>query len=89
MIKPINDFVLIELAPINETTSGGIILTTKRQTRDQTGIVLAVGPKVKENINVGDKIHFENGAFQPLKKVVNSDKELALVKEGAVVGVYE
>lgn len=89
MFKPINDFILIELAPINETTSGGIILVEKRQTRDQWGIVVAVGPKVKENINVGDKIHFENGAFQPLKKVFETEKELALVKEGAVVGVYE
>ena len=88
--RPLNDKILIELAPIETVSNGGIIFTDNRQKRPQWGIVIAIGPKVKD-VSVGDKIQFAHGAFQPLKNYDFGDqtKDYALVEEKVVIGIFQ
>ena len=63
-LKPLADRVVVEAAPAEELSSGGIILPDTAQEKPQQGTVVAVGPgKVSESgkevamsVKKGDKI---------------------------------
>ena len=63
-LKPLADRVVVEAAPAEEMSSGGIILPDTAQEKPQQGTVVAVGPgKVSESVKEvamsvkkGDKI---------------------------------
>jgi|TARA_Y100001970_G_scaffold57582_1_gene72956 chaperonin GroES len=63
-LKPLADRVVVEAAPAEEMSSGGIILPDTAQEKPQQGTVVAVGPgKVSESgkevamsVKKGDKI---------------------------------
>ena len=63
-LKPLPDRVVVEAAPAEEMSSGGIILPDTAQEKPQQGTVVAVGPgKVSESgkevamsVKKGDKI---------------------------------
>ena len=63
-LKPLADRVVVEAAPAEEMSSGGIILPYTAQEKPQQGTVVAVGPgKVSESgkevamsVKKGDKI---------------------------------
>ena len=63
-LKPLADRVVVEAAPAEEMSSGGIILPDTAQEKTQQGTVVAVGPgKVSESgkevamsVKKGDKI---------------------------------
>ena len=63
-LKPLGDRVVVEAAPAEEMSSGGIILPDTAQEKPQQGTVVAVGPgKVSESgkevamsVKKGDKI---------------------------------
>ena len=63
-LKPLADRVVVEAAPAEEMSSGGIILPDTAQEKQQQGTVVAVGPgKVSESgkevamsVKKGDKI---------------------------------
>ena len=65
-LKPLADRVVVEPAPAEEMSTGGIILPDTAQEKPQQGTVIAVGPgKVSEsgkeiamNLKKGDKILF-------------------------------
>ena len=49
-LKPLADRVVVEAAPAEEMSSGGIILPDTAQEKPQQGTVVAVGPgKVSES----------------------------------------
>lgn len=81
--KPLNDYIVLELAP-KSNMKGSIIITN--EVREQWGIIVSVGPKVKD-VYVGQKVQFEHGQFKPLQK--DGEKEYALVKEEHVIGIFE
>ena len=64
MIKPLTDRVLIKMVEAEETTKGGIILTSSAQEKPSIAEVIAVGPggidedgnNVKMQIKKGDKV---------------------------------
>ncbi len=64
MIKPLNDRVLIKKVEAEETTKGGIILTSAAQEKPSYAEVVAVGPggidedgnNVKMQVKKGDKV---------------------------------
>ena len=64
MIKPLTDRVLIKMLEAEETTKGGIILTSSAQEKPSIAEVIAVGPggidedgnNVKMQIKKGDKV---------------------------------
>ena len=63
-LKPLADRVVVEPAPAEEMSTGGIILPDTAQEKPQQGTVVAVGPgkisdagsKIEMNLKKGDKI---------------------------------
>ncbi len=58
-IKPLADRVLVEPAPAEEKTSGGIIIPDTAKEKPQMGTIIAVGQGTKDNpitVKVGDKV---------------------------------
>ncbi len=93
MIKPVNDFILID--PITDTKSaGGIILVAgEKSQRPEKGVVLDVGPgkyvdgKLEPMRTVkGQKILFQQ---YPFFEFSDKGKRVILVRELQVVAVIE
>ena len=67
-LKPLADRVVVEAAPAEEMSSGGIILPDTAQEKPQQGTVVAVGPgkvndsgkEVAMSVKKGDKILYGN-----------------------------
>ena len=58
-IKPLADRVLVEPAPAEEKTPGGIIIPDTAKEKPQKGTVVAVGPGKKDEpitVKVGDQV---------------------------------
>ncbi len=62
-IKPLSDRVVVQMLKAEETTKGGIILTSAAQEKPQVAKVIAVGPGRTEDgklipmgIKVGDQV---------------------------------
>lgn len=62
-IKPLADRVVIKMLEAEETTKGGIILTSSAQEKPEIAEIVAVGPggvvdgeKVVMEVKVGDKV---------------------------------
>ncbi len=58
-IKPLADRVLVQPAPAEEKTSGGIIIPDTAKEKPQKGTVVAVGEGTKDNpvtLKVGDNV---------------------------------
>ena len=62
-IKPLADRVVIKMLEAEETTKGGIILTSKAQEKPEVAEVVAVGPggvvdgkEIVMEVAVGDKV---------------------------------
>ena len=62
-IRPLADRVVIKFLEAEETTKGGIILSSAAQEKPQVAEILAVGPggvvdgkEVKMEVKVGDKV---------------------------------
>lgn len=82
-INPIGNKLLIKLSPI-EGIRNGIILT--RETREQSGIVLKLGTKLKcDEFKVGQKVYFMNGEFT----ITDKENEEAIISEDMIIGYAE
>ena len=62
-IKPLADRVVIKMLEAEETTKGGILLTSAAQEKPQVAEIVAAGPggvvdgkEVKMEVKVGDKV---------------------------------
>ena len=58
-VKPLADRVVVEPAPAEEVSSGGIILPDTAQEKPQRGVVVAVGPGKKDEpttVKIGDSV---------------------------------
>ncbi|MBC8315867.1 MAG: co-chaperone GroES [Bacteroidales bacterium] len=58
-IKPLADRVLIEPAPAEDKTAGGIIIPDTAKEKPQKGTIVAVGPGKKDEpitVKVGDNV---------------------------------
>lgn len=65
------DLVLIQADEVKTQTESGLLIHEEWQTVPPTGVILAVGPQVKE-VKVGDKVLFERyGATMPYGKEDN------------------
>lgn len=72
--KPLADRVLIEPTPVEETTASGIIIPDAVKEKPNRGVVVAVGPGIKNYplvVEVGDEIMYSkhSGVDLPLDGV--------------------
>lgn len=90
---PLGDRVVLKQLEAEETTKGGIILTSSAQEKPQEAEVVAVGPggvvdgkEVTMHVNVGDKVIYSKYAGNEVKidgeeyKIVRQDDILAIVE---------
>ena len=90
-LKPIGDRVVLKQLEAEETTKGGIILTSKSQEKPQEAEVVAVGPgktedgeTVQMQVAVGDKVIFSKYAGTEVKL---GDDEYIIVKHGDILAI--
>ncbi len=90
MIKPLNDYVVLEKVKA-EKKVGSIILTTEKKTGNLANVV-AIGPGKKEDgklspiegLKVGDKVIYREYAGTDYE---DGDKNLLLIKSEDILGV--
>ena len=92
-IKPLADRVVIKMLEAEETTKGGIILTSAAQEKPQVAEVVAVGPgglvdghEVKMELKVGDKVLISKYAGTEVKVDGN---EYTIVRQSDVLAIVE
>ena len=94
MLKPLQDYVVLEKLKEEEKTESGIILTTgKAKDEPGRGIVLAVGPGRKEDGKV-IPVELTEGQNVIYKKYSGTEvtvdkKEYLLIKEADIIAVVE
>ena len=92
-IKPLADRVVIKMLEAEETTKGGIILTSKAQEKPQVAEVLAVGPggvvdgkEVEMYVKVGDKVITSKYAGTEVKL---GNDEYTIVRQSDILAIVE
>ena len=70
MLKPLGKRLVIEVAPAEEKSLGGLILSSAAQEKQETGTVLAVSKEVASagEVAVGDRVVFESYAGVTVKQ---------------------
>ena len=87
MLKPLGNRLVIEVAPAEEKSVGGLILSSAAQEKQETGTVLAVSKEVASagEVAVGDRVVFESYAGVTVKQdgqeylVIELDHVLAVL----------
>ena len=91
-IQPLSDRVVIEAAPAEEVSSGGIILPDTAQEKPQQGKVVAVGTGkvsdsgtlVKPTLKVGDSILYGKYSGTELQ---HDGKDYLIMKESDIFAI--
>lgn len=93
MLKPLNDRVILKQLEAEETTKGGIILTTQSKEKPQEAEVIAVGPgavvdgkTVPMTVQVGQKVVYSKYAGTEVKY---DGAEYIVVKESDILAIVE
>ncbi|GAB4381111.1 MAG: co-chaperone GroES [Salibacteraceae bacterium] len=87
--KPNEDRVLVEPAPAEEKTAGGIIIPDTAKERPQRGTVVAVGPGKKDEpvqVKVGDSVFY--GKYSGTEIQING-KEYLIMRASDILGSIE
>jgi chaperonin GroES len=86
-LKPLADRVIVEPAPAEEKTPGGIIIPDTAKEKPQKGTVVAVGPGKKDEpmtVKVGDKVLY--GKYAGTE--INIDgKEYLIMRESDIYAI--
>lgn len=92
-IKPLADNVVIKATEAEETTKGGIILTSAAKEKPQIAQVVAVGPggivdgkEVKMTLNVGDKVLAAKYAGTEIKI---DGEEYVILRQNDILAIVE
>lgn len=92
-IKPLADRVVIKMLEAEETTKGGIILTSSAQEKPQVAEIVAVGPggvvdgeKVEMEVKVGDKVLISKYAGTEVKV---DGVEYTILRQNDVLAIVE
>ena len=92
-IKPLADRVVIKMVEAEETTKGGIILTSAAKEKPQVATVVAVGPgglvdgkEVEMIVKVGDKVLTSKYSGTEVKV---DGEECTIVRQGDILAVVE
>ena len=92
-MKPLGDRVVIKNMEAEETTKGGIILTTAATEKPQMAQVIAVGPggnvdgkEITMQVKVGEKVIYSKYAGTEVKM---DGEEFIIVKQGDILAIVE
>ena len=92
-IKPLADRVVIKMVEAEETTKGGIILTSAAKEKPQVATVVAVGPgglvdgkEVEMIVKVGDKVLTSKYSGTEVKV---DGEECTIVRQSDILAVVE
>ena len=92
-VKPLGDRVVIKNLETEETTKGGLILTSASKEKPQMAEVIAVGPggmvdgkEVVMNVKAGQKVIYSKYAGTEVK--VDGD-ELIIVRQNDILATVE
>ena len=91
-LKPLSDRVVVEPAPAEDKSAGGIILPDTAQEKPQQGMVVAVGPGkvsdsgnlVKMTVKKGDKVLY--GKYSG-SEVTFDGTEYVIMRESDILAV--
>ena len=86
MLKPLGKRLVIEVAPAEEKSVGGLILSSAAQEKQETGTVLAISKEVASagEVAVGDRVVFESYAGVTVKQ---DGQEYLVIKLDHVLAV--
>ena len=92
-MKPLADRVVIKNVEAEETTKGGILLTTSAKEKPQMAVVLAVGPggnvdgkEVKMYVEKGQKVIYSKYAGTEVKL---DGEEYIILKQNDILAIVE
>ena len=92
-IKPLGDRVVIKNVEAEETTRGGILLTSAAKEKPQMAMVLAVGPggnvdgkEITMQVKEGQKVIYSKYAGTEVKV---DGEELIIVRQSDILAVVE
>ena len=92
-VKPLGDRVVIKNVEMEETTKGGILLTSASKEKPQMAEVLAVGPggmvdgkEVVMNVKPGQKVIYSKYAGTEVKV---DGQELIIVRQSDILATVE
>lgn len=92
-IKPLADRVVLKMLEAEETTKGGIILTTAAQEKPQVAEIIAAGPggivdgkEIKMEVKVGDKVLMSKYAGTQVKV---DGVEYTIVRQSDILAIVE
>ncbi len=92
-IKPLADRVVIKMLEAEETTKGGIILTSAAQEKPQVAEIVAAGPggvvdgkEVKMEVKVGDKVLISKYAGTEVKL---DGQEYTIVRQSDILAIVD
>ena len=92
-IKPLADRVVIKMVEAEETTKGGIILTSAAKEKPQVATVVAVGPgglvdgkEVEMIVKVGDKVLTSKYSGTEVKV---DGEECTIVRQSDILAIAE
>lgn len=82
MVKAVLDRVFIRLDKKEQKTKAGIILTDALKSEKTIGKVEGIGPDVKADIKIGDKI-----LFHVFDELPTYDPDVVVVRESSLLGI--
>ena len=93
-LKPLNDRVIVQAIEKETLSAGGIALPDTAQEEPQQGVVIAVGPGLRNaqgermplDVAVGDKIVFSRYGGSTLK---HNGKTLLILREEEIFAIVE
>jgi len=92
-VKPLGDRVVIKNLEMEETTRGGILLTSSAKEKPQMAEVIAVGPgglvdgkEVKMIVQPGQKVIYSKYAGTEVKL---DDEEIIIVRQSDILATVE
>ena len=92
-VKPLGDRVVIKNVEMEETTKGGILLTSAAKEKPQMAEVIAVGPggmvdgkEVTMNVKAGQKVIYSKYAGTEVKI---DGEELTIVRQSDILATVE
>ena len=92
-LKPLGDKVVVKFTQAEETSKGGIILSSSAQEKPQTAEVIAVGPggivdgkETVMQVKIGDKVILSKYAGTEVKL---GSEEYTVVKQSDILCVVE